>query len=118
MDNKDMTTKINELLQKGKYSEISALLSNSPQYFTKNDASFLEKDYHKKSRKEKIASWVGDIHQQMRWIGEEGKDEMSLFSKKEYEYWKSVEPNIDEFLPHILDQLRINHDKVYPLLEK
>ena len=101
---------IDRLRGQQKYKEIAELKALSQQ--------LAKEAYTLMPFKEKVTYWAQGIHDSMRSFGEQGYDEMSVFSKREYEMWKSEEPNIDELLPHILDQLRINHDKVYPLLEK
>lgn len=77
---------------------------------------FWEKEYPQKSKTEKVKYWSGSLHQQMRWNGESGLDEMAVFSVYDYQEWKKKEPKIDELLPEILKMLNISKEKVYPLL--
>ena len=107
---KAIEKEIDRLRDQKKYQKIAELMALSQQ--------LAKEAYALMPFKEKVTYWAQGIHDSMRSFGEQGHDEMSVFSKREYEIWKSEEPNIDEFLPHILNQLRINHDKVYPLLEK
>ena len=102
--------KIEDLIIEERYDEADELEELSEQ--------LAKEEYTLMPFKEKVTYWAQGIHDSMRSFGEQGHDEMSVFSKREYEMWKSEEPNIDELLPHILDQLRINHDKVYPLLKQ
>ena len=77
-----------------------------------------EKEYAQMSFEEKVTYWSASIHQQMRWNNESGVDEMGVFSKQDYDYWKSQEPDIDLLLPHIIQKLPVSEEKVYQALGK
>ena len=107
---KAIDKKIENLIIEGKYEEVDELEELSEKLF--------KEEYALMPLKEKVTYWAKGIHDSMRSFGEQGHDEMSIFSKREYDIWKSEEPNIDELLPLILDQLRINREIVYELLKK
>ena len=100
---------MHELLKQGRNTEAVKLLGKREEWFWKEE-------YPNKSREEKIKYWSGSLHQQMRWNGESGQDEMAIFSKEDYMHWKLKEPEIEKLLPEILKMLNISIDKVYPLL--
>jgi hypothetical protein len=77
---------------------------------------FWAEEYPKKTLDQKINYWSGSLHQQMRWNGESGFDEMAVFSKADYDLWKQHEPYIDSLLPAILEKLNVNKEKVFDLL--
>jgi len=78
---------------------------------------FWSDEYPKKTLDQKVNFWAGSLHQQMRWNGESGLDEMAVFSKEDYILWKKREPNIDRLLPDIISKLNLNKEGVYKLLE-
>ncbi len=77
--------------------------------------NFWDLEYPKKSIQEKIAFWSGSLYSQMRWNGESGFDEMAVFSKSNYLYWKSREPDFDSLLPFIIKKLGpwVSEEEVY-----
>ena len=79
---------------------------------------FWADEYTKKTFDEKIKYWSGYLNTQMRWNGESGVDEMAVFSKESYEYWKAREPIFDELLPHVIRMLRLSSKDVYSNIKR
>jgi hypothetical protein len=57
------------------------------------------------SREERIGYWVAMIYRQMRWAGEDGNDELSVFEQRLVGLLKGDEPEIDSLMPSILTYL-------------
>jgi len=83
--------------------------------YKESEKIFWDIEYPKKSVDEKVTFWTGNIHRQMRWNGESGFDEMAIFSRKNYESWKNLEPNFDVLLPEIIKKLGswVSSEEVY-----
>lgn len=79
---------------------------------------FWIEEYPRKNFDEKIKYWSANFHQQMRWNGESGLDEMAVFSKDSFESWKMKEPEIDKMFPLIIEKIGLNKEKVYEALRK
>lgn len=62
----------------------------------------LPNDYAEMTRADKITHWAGVIHRHMRWIGESGKDEMTVFDRELLEDLRSADAEIDALMPAIL----------------
>lgn len=62
-------------------------------------------NYCDKNREDKICYWVGILYRSMRWVGEEGYEEISIFDKNLLTHMKKVDPNIDVIMPLILSTL-------------
>ena len=109
MSDKELDKKIKVLFDEGRFEEIEALLQNDKKDFWANE-------YPKMTKEEKIAYWGNSIHMQMRTSGASGYDEMSIFSNESFRLLEAKEPKILEFLPKILERLKIKPSIVYPLL--
>ena len=109
MSDKEFDRKIKVLFDQGRFEEIEALLQNDKQ-------DFWAKEYLEMTIDERIVYWSNSIHLQMRTSGASGYDEMSIFSNESFRLWEAKEPKILELLPKVLEMLRINPLKVYPLL--
>jgi hypothetical protein len=66
----------------------------------------LEKELSKNwTDSEKASYWVGKFHQWMRWVGEDGLDEVEFFEPKSFKIFREEEPYLDRLMPLILTQL-------------
>ncbi|MBE2206754.1 MAG: hypothetical protein IAE84_04160 [Saprospiraceae bacterium] len=101
--------KMQRLIQEKKFEEAAKLLNEQ-------QGDFWMEKYPKMTLEQKINYWSGSLHQQMRWNGESGFDEMAVFSKADYELWKQHEPRIDSLLPAILEKLNVNRENALALL--
>ena len=54
---------------------------------------------------EKASYWAGKFHKWMRWVGEDGLEEVEFFEKKAFEHFRKEEPALDSLMPMILTQL-------------
>ena len=96
---------LEELLDQGKFDAIDELTA---QY----EKEFWEIEYTNLSRQDKIKYWSNSFHREMRETGESGYDEMSIYTKENYQLWLEKEPEIRDFLPEILSVLRVDLAKV------
>lgn len=69
-------------------------------------------EYPSYTMEQRIHHWAGAINQQIRWNEESGVSWKHVFSKKDYETIKSIEPNYDEFLPEICRIIRMNLEEI------
>ena len=60
---------------------------------------------------EKIKSWFQNIYIQMRMQGEQGLDQLAIFSVPTYIEWQKNEPDIDKILDIVLPNLADVYDE-------
>ncbi len=101
--------KMQHLIHEKKFEEAAKLLNEQ-------QVDFWVEKYPKMTLDQKINYWSESLHQQMRWNGESGFDEMAVFSKADYDLWKQRESSIDSLLPAILEKLNVNKERVFDLL--
>lgn len=82
------------------------------------DLKFWTEEYSSKDKEGKISFWCGYLHQGTRWNVESGIDELAVFSKNEYDFFKSKDPNFDDLLPHIIQKLSLNERDVLKALRE
>jgi hypothetical protein len=109
MTEKEFDSKMSELIKQKRYNEI-------PKLEKAYDEQFWKYEYFEKTIKEKIEYWSMSFNVEMRRSGEQGYQELSIFSKKSFSYWLSKEPDLEKMLPDVLKQINLSKEKVYPLL--
>ena len=82
------------------------------------DLKFWTEEYPSKDKEGKISFWCGYLHQSIRWNVESGIDELAVFSKNEYDFFKSKDPNFDDLLPQIIQKLGLNEGDVLKALRE
>jgi hypothetical protein len=65
----------------------------------------LPADYYKMSPVERINHWIGLIHREMRFAGESGCEEITIFNRTFLDQIRQDEPEIDRYLAPILTRL-------------
>jgi hypothetical protein len=75
---------------------------------------FWEVTYHTLSLDERKKVWYQDVYNGMRRQPEETQDPYDTFSKEWYDFAKKIEPNFDDFLVEIIDDL----DRSYFIINK
>ena len=83
-----------------------------------NRTEFWSEEYPSKDKEEKINFWCGYLHQQIRWNVESGIDALDVFSKSDYNFFKSKDPNFDELLPRIIQKLGLDEGDVLKALNE
>ena len=68
-------------------------------------ASFAERYRREWSPSERVSHWVLWLHRRRRWAGEDGHDEDAGFTPDAWRYMREVDPNIEQLLPEIIDEL-------------
>lgn len=68
-------------------------------------ATFPERYRHEWSHSERVGHWVSWLHRARRWAGENGNDEESAFGPDAWRYMREVDPDIEDLLPEIIDEL-------------
>ena len=57
------------------------------------------------SRSERVSHWVLWLHRGRRWAGEQGHDEDTAFTPDAWRHMRQIDPDIDQLLPEIIDEL-------------
>ncbi|MFT5618832.1 MAG: hypothetical protein ACI85I_002067 [Arenicella sp.] len=100
-----------KLMDEGKYEEARNALSQAKTHFWSVEHPAM-------TREEKVIYWAHTLHQEMRWNGEWGKSELDVFSKEDYEVWKTQEPLLDALFPDIIEKLNATEAEVYERIGK
>ena len=58
--------------------------------------------YTDMTRDEKVRYWGGVIYRNMRWAGESGADEMTVFNQRLIDGLKAADPETEQLMPSIL----------------
>jgi hypothetical protein len=75
------------------------------QEFLRKEALFKNVTYPAMGWEEKIAHWVGSIHEMMRSLSSSGGDPYEGFNPIAYAEWQATEPRMDEILELLDGQL-------------
>lgn len=62
-------------------------------------------NYSKMNHAERSRHWVAVLHRGMRWAGEDGYEEVSIFDEALLDNLRSFDPDIDGLLPEVLTHL-------------
>ncbi|HLP87003.1 MAG TPA: hypothetical protein VK184_00125 [Nostocaceae cyanobacterium] len=77
-----------------------------------NSSSFWEGEYSQMSLEEKKGYWLSNIMLQMRFQGESGLDEYSFFTPDNYAKWRAEEPDFDQILDFVIENIPDDTDEV------
>lgn len=65
-------------------------------------------NYTEMSAEEKKAHWTAVLYRGMRWAGEGGDEEISIFDKKLISDLRAFDHEVDEYLPQVLSGLAVS----------
>lgn len=65
----------------------------------------MEGDYFAKSPDDRALYWVAELYRQMRWAGEDGHEESSIFTPSLLAGMRAHDPDIDALMSPILTRL-------------